>query len=145
MGVKTSTEYSLCVPEIQETSSENGLGASGRCELTFSPILSQPLSAVERLSDSQRVRCGRFECTTSLLHGVKTDSPNFYKPPTRFAVVNTESPKFYTRQTRFAACAQNGLSELLQVSYTFYGCQNRLQTSTSLLHRQNRLSALILG
>ena len=32
---------------------------------------------------------------------VKTDSPNFYKPPTRLAVVKTGSPSFCKPSTRF--------------------------------------------
>ena len=62
---------------------------------------------------------------------MKTDSPNFYKPPTRLAVVK-RTIRTSTGLLRALSSGQNGLSELLQASYGLGGGQNKLSTSTRL-------------
>ena len=46
-----------------------------------------------------------LQTSTNFIHarcGVKTDSTNHYKLPTRFAVVKTDSPRLYKPPTHFA-------------------------------------------
>ena len=49
----------------------------------------------------------KFHNANKCFAGVKTESLN-YKPPTRFGVIKTDSPKFYKTPSRFTV-----LSELL--------------------------------
>ena len=51
---------------------------------------------------------------------VKTDFANHNKLPTRLPLVKTDSPILY----KLLCVSQNGLTEILQASYTFNGREN---------------------
>ena len=76
---------------------------------------------------------------------VKADSSNFCSPRTRFALVKAESLSFYKPPTRIAV-VKNRLSKLLQASSKHCsGKKPTLRASTSLLHAggQNGLFELL--
>ena len=80
-----------------------------------------------------------------MLYGGKKSFPNFYKPQTRFVVAKTDSSSELVQASYCGS--QNGVSELLQASYTLGGSQNGFsehpQASNTLHFSQNRLSELL--
>ena len=64
---------------------------------------------------------------------VKTNSPMFYNPPTRFAVVKTYSPDFYKSPTHIAVC-RTGFRALTSFLHALQWSKRNPQSSTCLLH-----------